>query len=92
MLMSSIRTWWPAIYDGDAVRSAMRKLNLQLPTEFERDRVSPALLDSLRARGHVIRLADQTSGLQGVMRAPAPGDDGWIGAADPRREGLAEGD
>lgn len=62
------------------------------PTELERDRVSPILVQQLQARGHVIRLGDQTSGLHGIMRTAAGGEPGWVGAADPRREGSAEGD
>jgi gamma-glutamyltranspeptidase/glutathione hydrolase len=62
------------------------------PTELERGRVSPELAAELRARGHVIRLGDQTSGLQGIMRVKIHGEDWWLGGADPRREGAVEGE
>jgi gamma-glutamyltranspeptidase/glutathione hydrolase len=62
------------------------------PTELEQDRIAPQIVQQLQARGHAIRLGSQTSGLQGIARRPASGAAGWIGAADPRREGSAEGD
>lgn len=58
------------------------------PTELEQGRVSAELVAALEARGHGVALRPQTSGLQGVMRLP----DGWFGAADPRREGMAQGE
>ena len=62
------------------------------PTELERYRIAPSVVQQLQARGHALRFGDQTSGLQGIMRNPTVGASGWIGAADPRREGTAEGD
>jgi gamma-glutamyltranspeptidase/glutathione hydrolase len=62
------------------------------PTELEQGRIAPAIVQQLQARGHAIRLGSQTSGLQGIARRPVDGPAGWIGAADPRREGSAEGD
>ncbi|HYP68031.1 MAG TPA: gamma-glutamyltransferase family protein [Thiobacillaceae bacterium] len=58
------------------------------PTELEEGRVPDALVQALQARGHEVKLMPQTSGLQGIMRVP----DGWLGGADPRREGVARGD
>jgi gamma-glutamyltranspeptidase/glutathione hydrolase len=58
------------------------------PTELEQGRVPDALVSALQARGHDVKLLPQTSGLQGIMRVP----DGWLGGADPRREGTARGD
>lgn len=58
------------------------------PTELEAGRVDPALAPALAARGHTVRLIEQTSGLQGIERTPQ----GWFGGADPRREGVAIGD
>lgn len=46
------------------------------------------LVEGLRALGHQVSLADQPSGLSALVRASP----GWIGGADPRREGLALGD
>jgi gamma-glutamyltranspeptidase / glutathione hydrolase len=58
------------------------------PTELEKDTPAVALEPKLRALGHDIRVLKQTSGLQAIVRTRG----GWIGGADPRREGTAEGD
>jgi gamma-glutamyltranspeptidase / glutathione hydrolase len=62
------------------------------PTELEQGRVSDALIDALKAKGHNVRLMEQTSGLQGIMRINAHGEEMWFGGADPRREGAVYGD
>ncbi len=62
------------------------------PTELEAGRFSPAVQEALRARGHVVRSFDMTSGLQGVQRLLIHGEPWWFGGADPRREGVAKGD
>jgi gamma-glutamyltranspeptidase/glutathione hydrolase len=62
------------------------------PTELELDRASTALVDALKARGHDIRLINQTSGLQGIQRVTRDGRSAWFGGADPRREGIVLGD
>jgi len=62
------------------------------PTELEKGRVSDQLLDQLRAMGHEVRVIDQTSGLQGIMRVRKDGQDSWFGGADPRREGVVAGE
>jgi gamma-glutamyltranspeptidase / glutathione hydrolase len=46
------------------------------------------LVLGLRALGHQVDLADQSSGLSVIVRDQP----GWIGGADPRREGLVMGD
>ena len=72
------------------------------PTELERGRVSPDLVAVLRARGHETREMALTSGVQSIVRrcigdrqgpGPLSDDNGcaWVGAADPRREGVARG-
>jgi gamma-glutamyltranspeptidase/glutathione hydrolase len=58
------------------------------PTEIERGRVPDALVGQLEARGHAIQRSDMTSGLHLIMRV----GDQWVGAVDPRREGLARGE
>jgi gamma-glutamyltranspeptidase / glutathione hydrolase len=58
------------------------------PTELEQGRVPDALVQALQARGHDVKVISQTSGLQGIMRVR----DGWLGGADPRREGMARGE
>jgi len=58
------------------------------PTELEKDTEVAALEPRLRALGHATRVMDQTSGLQAIVRTR----DGFIGGADPRREGIVLGD
>ena len=58
------------------------------PTELEKDTDVVALEPRLRALGHATRVMDQTSGLQAIVRTR----DGFIGGADPRREGIVLGD
>ena len=63
------------------------------PTEVEKGRISAAVIDGLKARGHDVREIDMASGLQGIVRIRLPdGSRGWAGGADPRREGVALGD
>lgn len=59
-----------------------------LATELEAGRAGPALRQQLQARGHNVTEIDMTSGTQMIMRD----GDGWLGSADPRREGSAAGD
>jgi len=58
------------------------------PTELESNTKAASLSDKLRALGHEVRVADDTSGLQAIVRTKS----GWIGGADPRREGIVKGD
>jgi gamma-glutamyltranspeptidase/glutathione hydrolase len=60
------------------------------PTELEAGRVQPGLVEALEAKGHKVRVIDQNSGLQGIMRMTGQGS--WFGGADPRREGSVRGD
>lgn len=46
------------------------------------------LVRGLRERGEQVSVDDQSSGLSALQR----NDDGWIGGADPRREGAVMGD
>jgi gamma-glutamyltranspeptidase/glutathione hydrolase len=62
------------------------------PTELERGRVSEGLVSRLKEKGHQVRLDEQTSGLQAIIRVRKDGEDIWFGGADPRREGIARGD
>jgi len=57
-------------------------------TEIERGRVPEELALELERRGHMVKRTDMTSGLHLIVRV----GDGWVGAADPRREGVARGD
>ncbi|TSA12274.1 MAG: gamma-glutamyltransferase [Betaproteobacteria bacterium] len=58
------------------------------PTELERGTAAANWAEPLRALGHEVRLIDMTSGVHGIQRTR----DGWVGGADPRREGVAKGD
>ncbi|ATE60580.1 gamma-glutamyltransferase family protein [Thauera sinica] len=58
------------------------------PTEVENRPEGRQLAGRLRLFGHQVVLRDLTSGSSVIVRA---GDGGWIGAADPRREGSAAG-
>jgi gamma-glutamyltranspeptidase/glutathione hydrolase len=57
------------------------------PTEIERGSELEAVVPTLKAMGHDVRVIDMTSGVQGIRRVK----DGWEGGADPRREGVARG-
>ncbi len=62
------------------------------PTELEQGRIGDALVEQLKAKGHNVRVMEQTSGLQGIMRMNIHGEEMWFGGADPRREGIVKGD
>jgi gamma-glutamyltranspeptidase/glutathione hydrolase len=57
------------------------------PTELEADTGVAALAPKLQAFGAEVRTHVMTSGTQAIVRTRA----GWIGGADPRREGVAVG-
>jgi gamma-glutamyltranspeptidase/glutathione hydrolase len=57
------------------------------PTEVEDTPAGRALGERLRAFGHAPVASPMTSGIAVIVRDA----DGWLGAADPRREGLAAG-
>ena len=56
--------------------------------ELEKGTAAAALEPKLRAIGHDVRVFDYASGLHAIARTPT----GWIGGADPRREGTVLGD
>ena len=58
------------------------------PTELEKDTPVASLAPKLQALGVDVRVIDFTSGLQAIVRSK----NGWIGGADPRREGIVMGD
>jgi gamma-glutamyltranspeptidase/glutathione hydrolase len=62
------------------------------PTELEAGRFPLSEVKALEARGHNVRVFEQTSGLQGIARMEIHGVPLWFGGADPRREGVAKGD
>jgi gamma-glutamyltranspeptidase/glutathione hydrolase len=58
------------------------------PTELERDTPVARLAPKLQALGADVRVVELTSGAQAIVRTR----DGWIGGADPRREGIVMGE
>ena len=63
------------------------------PTELEKGQVTPALMQSLKDRGHEVTEIEMTSGTQAIVRRTRPdGRPVWAGGADPRREGVALGE
>jgi gamma-glutamyltranspeptidase / glutathione hydrolase len=58
------------------------------PTELERDTPLVALEPRLKLLGAPVWVTDHTSGLHVIRRTK----DGWIGGADPRREGIVIGE
>jgi gamma-glutamyltranspeptidase/glutathione hydrolase len=55
---------------------------------LEASRFNAATVDGLKARGHEVQQIEMNSGLQAIQRK----GEGWLGAADPRREGSVSGD
>ena len=51
-----------------------------------------ALVQGLKALGHTVSVAAQSSGISTIVRSNQGGAPSWTGGADPRREGLALGD
>ena len=58
------------------------------PTELEQGTTAAALRSKLEALGHTTLVQEQNSGVHAIVRA----SEGWIGGADPRREGVVRGD
>lgn len=59
------------------------------PTELEADSAAGALAAPLAGLGHELKIAPETSGLHLIVRDPKGG---WLGAADPRRDGAVRAD
>jgi gamma-glutamyltranspeptidase / glutathione hydrolase len=66
--------------------------SLNGPTVLEENRFPESTLNALRMKGHDLREAPLTSGLQAIARGQAEGGPVWTGGADPRREGIVMGD
>lgn len=76
---------------GQDVQSAISFPNIGSrngPTEIEAGPSAEAIAASLKALGHDTRIAEFTSGIQGIVATRR----GLVGGADPRREGVALGD
>jgi gamma-glutamyltranspeptidase / glutathione hydrolase len=61
-------------------------------TELEKGSALEALAPALLALEHRVAAIELTSGLQGIVRAPAGPSFTLMGGADPRREGVVLGD
>jgi gamma-glutamyltranspeptidase/glutathione hydrolase len=65
-----------------------RVLNLNGATELEEGTAAAAQADALRALGHEVQVRPHEGGLSAIRRTA----EGWEGAADPRRDGVAKGE
>ena len=54
--------------------------------------VNDPLVTGLRALGHTVSVAGQSSGVSTIIRVPSANGATLVGGADPRREGIALGD
>jgi len=71
-----------------AALAMSRVTNLNGATELEAGTAAAAQADALRALGHEVQVRRHEGGLAALRRA----GDGWEGAADPRRDGVAQGE
>ena len=82
-----------AMLDGglppDKAIALPRQLNLNGPTRLEKSPENDALAPGLTAMGHQVTVvAGEGSGLHGIEKVKG----GYIGGADPRRDGVVIGD
>lgn len=80
-MLANDRTPAQALAAGHVTTAIAGKVQLEKGTAAE------ALKAGLEARGHTVEIAPLLSGIAFLKRTPA----GWIGAADPRRDGAAIG-
>ena len=80
-MLANGRTPREALAAGHVTTAVAGKVQLEKGTRAE------ALAPGLAARGHDVQVVPLLSGLGFLKRAPG----GWIGAADPRRDGVAMG-
>lgn len=73
---------------AEAALAQPRIINRNGATELERDTAGAAQADALRALGHEVQVRRHEGGLTAIRRI----GDGWQGAADPRRDGVARGE
>ena len=86
------KTLWGTLHWGLSPQQAINLPNfgsLNGPSLLESERFPAATIEALRRRGAEVREMPMTSGLQAIQAAPAGG---WLGGADPRREGVVMGD
>jgi len=78
--------------DFGAANSPVTNVGGEHPNVDERDDgAQDPLVQGLRSRGHRVAMVEHSSGLSAIMRDPDHRR-GWIGGADPRREGVVMGD
>ena len=76
--------------DFGAANSATTNVGGEHPAiDVTDDGADDPLVQGLRALGHEVNLADQSRGLSTLVRRSPQG---WLGGADPRREGEVTGD
>jgi gamma-glutamyltranspeptidase/glutathione hydrolase len=80
-MLANGRTPREALAAGHVTTAVAGKVQLEKGTPAE------ALAPALAARGHAVEIVPLLSGLGFLKRTP----EGWIGAADPRRDGEALG-
>ena len=81
---------WSASWTGDDAAGGDRHgpcANRNGPTELEPGTAAAGLEAALRARGHEVRLAEQSSGLHAIQIEAGR----LVSGVDPRREGAARG-
>ena len=74
--------------DPQAAIDAPHYVNRNGPTDLEADTPAAALQPVLEGLGHKVRILDMASGLHAIQIT----ENGLLGGADPRREGVAIGD
>ncbi len=80
-MLANQRTPAEALARGNVSSAAAGKVQL------EKDTPAAALAPALTAKGHTVEVVTMTSGQGFLMRQGG----GWLGAADPRRDGAAMG-
>jgi len=80
-MLANQRTPAEALARGHVSTAVRGKLQLEQGTS------AAAQAAALTARGHTVEVVPMISGLGFLMRH----DGGWLGAADPRRDGIAQG-
>jgi gamma-glutamyltranspeptidase/glutathione hydrolase len=73
---------------AEASLAQPRIINRNGTTELERDTAGATQADALRGLGHEVQVRRHEGGLTAIRRT----GDGWQGAADPRRDGVARGE
>jgi gamma-glutamyltranspeptidase / glutathione hydrolase len=72
---------------ADAIAQGHVSTAIRGKVQLEKDTQVATLAEALRAKGHVVEIVTMPSGLGFLLRQGS----GWIGAADPRRDGVAMG-